>query len=134
MHDHDTIPIPPVPPVPSRGQICEGLQALAAYLDEHPGVPVTAFGCQITEFTQGGDDAAGIAEVDRIAAILGVPAAYQTAGGGHYQASRMFGPVRYRITHITAAARAAHDDWSSYYGSVKTNDALDSLAAAPTAA
>jgi hypothetical protein len=134
MRHHDTIATAPVPPVPARSQIGEGLRALAAYLDEHPGVPVTVYGCQITEFTQAGDDAAGIAQVDRVAAILGVPATYQTAGGGHYQASRMFGPLRYRITHISAAARASHDAWASYYGSVTTDEALDTRAAAPTAA
>ena len=30
----------------------------------------------------------------------------------------MFGPVGYRIAHISTAARAAHDAWASYYGLV----------------
>lgn len=97
-------------------------------------MPVTARGCQITEFTQAGDDAAGISEVDRVAAILGVPATHQTRDRGHYQASRMFGPVCYRITYISTAARAAHDAWTSYYGSVTTNDGPDTSEAAPIAA
>ena len=46
----------------------------------------------------------------------------------------MFGPVGYRIAHISTAARAAHDAWASYYGSVTTDDAPDIPAADPTAA
>lgn len=134
MLQDNTTQTAPVAPALGRDEICACLRALAAFLDEHPAAPASALACQITEFAQAADDAAGTAEFDRIAAILGVPVSGESARGSRYQAARMFGPVRYRIVYVCAAARSAHDAWASYCGLVTTADDPDSLPTAPAVA
>jgi len=66
-------------------------------------------------------DAAGRAEVDRFAALLGVTPADDTASGGHYIAAKTFGRITYQYVHIPAC-RAVHEAWASYSSSVIPDD------------
>jgi hypothetical protein len=52
-----------------------------------------------------GSDSEIRAEVDDIASQIGTPIKDATASGGHYTASRAFGPVQYKAIAIPASAR-----------------------------
>lgn len=90
----------------TRAQITDGLRQLADYLDTHPGIPLSPYGWDLLVSTRCDNDTEGRAEIDRIAAILGVPADDDTASRGHYTAARSFGPVRYFAYHIPAYQKA----------------------------
>ena len=96
-----TFPNPVAP-----AQITDGLRQLADYLDAHPDIPLAPYGWDLLVSTHCDNDTEGRAEVDRIAAILGVPPDDDTADGGHYTAARSFGPVKYYAFHIPASHRA----------------------------
>ncbi len=102
----------------SRDQFIGGLRQLADYLDTHPAVPVALHGWDLLVSTHHDRDPDGIAEVDRIAALLGVPAEDEIADGGHYSAIKVFGPVTYRAFHIPARYRAVHRALMTYAYSV----------------
>jgi hypothetical protein len=104
--------------VPARARVTDGLRQAADYLDQHPDVPVSEHGWTLLSFPAPGDDDAGRAEVDRVAAVLGVTHVDDTADGGHYRAVRTFGPVTYKIVHIPARQQAAHRALMSYSGAV----------------
>ena len=80
-----------------RAALIDGLRALADYLESSPEVPAPIY-ATVHTFPPDGDWAAMRAEIDAIAAPLGV-AAHRTAGG-HYVATRSFGPVEYRAVAI----------------------------------
>jgi hypothetical protein len=80
-----------------RAALIGGLRALADYLESNPEVPAPIYSTVHT-FPPDSDWAAMRAEIDAIAAPLGV-IAYRTAGG-HYLATRAFGPVEYRAVAI----------------------------------
>jgi hypothetical protein len=91
----------------TRGQITTGLRQLADYLDAHPAIPVAPYGWDLIVSTHCDNDPEGMAEVDRIAAILGVQPEDDTPDGGHYTARKVFGPIAYYAFHIPASHRAA---------------------------
>jgi len=80
-----------------RAALISGLRGLADYLESSPEVPAPIYS-DILTFPPNGDWAGMRAEIDAIAASLGVPA--RLAGGGHYVAARHFGPVEYRAVAI----------------------------------
>ncbi|GAA4484442.1 hypothetical protein GCM10023191_007610 [Actinoallomurus oryzae] len=100
-----------------RTEFIVGLQALADYLDTNPAVPVPEFSIEVLVHARGTDEVAS-AEVDRVAALLGVAVRDDTARGGHYKAIRTFGPVEYRCLAIPAAVMAVHRAGQSYAESV----------------
>jgi hypothetical protein len=97
-----------------RAKVISGLRQLADWLDAHPGVPVCPFGWDLSIYPQHADDAARAAEVDRIAAILGVEVTDETQHGGHYIASRSFGLITYEAVYIPRTRRAASAALMSY--------------------
>jgi hypothetical protein len=99
-----------------RAKVIGGLRQLADWLDAHPGVPVCPFGWDLSIYPQHEDDAARAAEVDRIAAILGVDVTDQTPKGGHYIASRTFGLITYEAVHIPRRRRDSCAALMSYSG------------------
>jgi hypothetical protein len=111
---------------PERAKVTEGLRQLADYLDANPGVPVSEYThCDLLAFTSHDySDAASRAEVDRIAALLGAPVRDETGRGGHYKATRSFGPISYSMIHIPAEHRAAHAALMSYSGCVTPDSTL----------
>jgi hypothetical protein len=80
-----------------RTALIGGLRALADYLESNPEVPAPIY-ATVHAFPTDGDWAVMRAEIDAIAAPLGV-IAHRTAGG-HYVAARSFGPVEYRAVVI----------------------------------
>ena len=82
-----------------RAQVIAGLRQLAAYLEQHPDMPVCPFGWDLNVYPRQPTEAQNRAEVDRIAAILGVTPADQISAGGHYAAARTFGRVTYQVTY-----------------------------------
>ena len=80
-----------------RAALIGGLRALADYLESNPEVPTPIYSTVHT-FPPDGDWAVMRAEIDAIATPLGV-IAYRSAGG-HYVATRSFGPVEYRAVAI----------------------------------
>jgi hypothetical protein len=105
-----------------RAKVIGGLRQLADWLDGHPGVPVCPFGWDLSIYPQFADDADRAAEVDRIAAILGVDVDDQTGQGGHYIASRSFGLITYEAVYIPRARRAASAALMSYHDCVNPAD------------
>jgi hypothetical protein len=105
-----------------RAKVIGGLRQLADWLDAHPDVPVCPFGWDLSIYPQHADDADRAAEVDRIAAILGVDVTDETQRGGHYIASRSFGLITYEAVYIPRARRAASAALMSYHDCVTPDD------------
>ena len=108
----------------ARTQVISGLRQLADYLDNHPDVPVCEFGWDILTFPREDTEVAGRAEVDRVAAILGVHPDDEIADHGHYTARNTFARITYEIIHITDRRRAAHQALMSYADAVTPDDTL----------
>jgi hypothetical protein len=80
-----------------RTALISGLRALADYLDSDPEVPAP-FHTDMLTFPPDNDWQAMCTEIDTIAARLGVTG--RKTAGGHYVASRSFGPIEYRAVAI----------------------------------
>ena len=103
-----------------RARFTRSLRDLADYLDHHPAVPVPAFGATVTMYATPGDDSR--AQVNRIAALLDTGIRDETASGGHYWATRSFGPIGYEIAALAdlvsltrpapACYQAVPDTWT----------------------
>jgi hypothetical protein len=81
-------------------------------------VPVAPYGWDVSTYPHQDDPQASRAEVDRIAAVLGVPVTDRTDRAGHYMVERSFGLITYRAVHIPARNRAAYEAHESYWGCV----------------
>lgn len=104
-----------------RQAVIDGLRELADFLAEHPDVPVGTNA--IVDFFPRGTDEEGRAEIDRIAAVLGVtPTANDE--GTHYQALRRFGSVTYKAIAITADSMRRWYAERSYSGAVQPDEAV----------
>src|SRR3954454_10148787 len=101
----------------TRTDFVAGLHALADFIDTNPDLPVPPFQTDIPIHIRGSDEEQRT-EVDRLAALLEVSAVDETDTGGHYTATRAFGPVEYRCVAVPSAARAAFDAVMSYADSV----------------
>ncbi|MEV4371315.1 hypothetical protein AB0J71_29880 [Nonomuraea sp. NPDC049637] len=103
-------------PEARRGQLIADLHGLADYLDRHPEVPIPRYGPVRVSVhpiydTEATTEAEAIAEVERIAGLLGVPLRVEN---GHHIACANFGAVSYEAVLITQAAmdrRAAQDSY-----------------------
>jgi hypothetical protein len=80
-----------------RAKLISGFRALADYLESNPGVPAPSYS-DVLAFPPDGDCAGMRAEIDAIAERIGVEA--RETAGGHYVATRSFGPVEYRAVAI----------------------------------
>jgi len=80
-----------------RAAVISGLRGLADYLELTPEMPAPAYPVIYT-FPSSGEWAVMRAEIDAAAALLGVTAT--VTNGGHYVATRSFGPVEYRAVAI----------------------------------
>ncbi|MEU4292083.1 hypothetical protein AB0E63_27990 [Kribbella sp. NPDC026596] len=105
-----------------RAAMIRGLFELAAWVADHPEMPLPYLTGGM--FPGGVDFAAEAAEVDRIAAALGAPAGFR-AGGGHYQAERMFGPVRVYALATTREYDAAYRAHMSYADNVQPHESTE---------
>jgi hypothetical protein len=105
----------------TRGKVLTGLRQLADWLEAHPDIPAARWGWDLhvcVDDPRARDEATGRAEVDRIAAVLGVSVDDRTARGGHYTASRTFGLITYQVAHISERHMADYAALMSYSGSV----------------
>jgi hypothetical protein len=75
-----------------RAALISGFRGLADYLESNPQVPAPTYPIVYT-FPPRGEWPEMRAAIDATAARLGVTA--RLAGGGHYVATRWFGPVEY---------------------------------------
>jgi hypothetical protein len=99
-----------------RQAVIDGLRELADFLTEHPDVPVGNTWSLM--YHARGTDEEKRAEVDRVAAILGI------AGGtpndpDHYEAVRKFGAISYEALAITDEHMRRYRAASSYDGAVE---------------
>ena len=101
----------------TRKTFITGLRDLADYLDQHPAVPVPAYGTEVYLSARSTDDG-GCAQVSQFARQLGITAPKTISYSGHYEAARQFGPVGYRMIAISEHAMARHRAADTYYGFV----------------
>ena len=99
-----------------REAVIDGLRALADFLTGHPDMPVPEFPKLV--YLPLGTDEEGWAEVDRVAAILGVTPTSK-AGGSHYVAARMFGPLQFEVAAVAAEQMRRHEAGATYLGAVQ---------------
>jgi len=90
-----------------RSAFIGGLRALADYLESSPGVPAPIYSDVFT-FPPDGDWAVMRAGIDAIAARLDVIA--RETVGGHYVATRSFGPVEYRAVAIPPKSDSGNEE------------------------
>jgi hypothetical protein len=100
----------------AREAFITGLRNLADFLDAHWDVPVPRYGTRIQLHAERDDD--GRTEVDQFARQLGTFADDQLTRHGHYEAGKKFGPIDYRMIHITEAAMDKWHATTSYDGAV----------------
>lgn len=100
-----------------RPGVIRGLRELAAMLESCPDIPAP-YTVNVLVFLPDGTDSAIFAEVNRVAALLGVPVQDDTVQHAHYTASKSFGPVSYRAIAIPSRTRAYHEAQNSYAGNV----------------
>jgi hypothetical protein len=103
----------------TRTKVITGLRQLADYLDTHPDLPVARYGWDCHVYTDQTSDTDARAEVDTIAAVLGVNVDDRTSQRGHYTAARTFGLVTYEAVHVPAQRMADHNALMSYSGCVQ---------------
>jgi hypothetical protein len=85
-----------------RSRFIAGLRALAEYLEARPDVPAPWNGTCIHVFPPRGSSEEQRAEIDIIAAFINAEPCETV--GGHYVASRFFGPIEYRAVAIDRTA------------------------------
>jgi hypothetical protein len=98
------------PDIGRHAAAIKGMANLSAFLQTHPALPLAAdwSGDPFTVFVLGGTDEQNRAEVDRIAAILGVPAEWMRGSRRHYSAVRRFGGgITYRALAIDSSYKTA---------------------------
>lgn len=87
-----------------RERLIAGLRELADFLAQNPQIPAPRY-TDLLVFPARRTIAEMFAEIDVIAGQIGVTASRNDTPGGHYIASRGFGPVQYRAVAIPSAAR-----------------------------
>jgi len=101
----------------TRAAFIAGLRELASYLEEHPAVPVAPTGLRVTICAIADTHEAERAQVDAFAAVAGAKIT-RDGSDGYYTASRMFGPIEYESTAISAQRTAEYSAEQSYRGCV----------------
>lgn len=105
-------------PTDRRQAIIDGLRELADALAEHPELPMPKYP-GFTIYPEGSDEEAR-AEVDRLAAVLGVTPT-KSRRGTHYWADRKFGAIEYRVLAIADEDMKRHAAQTSYTDNVQVD-------------
>src|SRR5260370_33824272 len=84
----------------ARIQVIDGLRELADCLDHHPDAPVPEFGWDLNIYPLDPTDAARRADVDSVAAVLGVSPADRTDDGGPYSVAKSFARTTYPVDSV----------------------------------
>lgn len=103
----------------ARHQTITGLRALADFLEANPAVPIKEYGGDYNVYTRTGDDAAAVAAVDQVAALLNTEVTDDRPRDGHYIASKTFGRITYQIVHIPARQMDEHHAHNSYRDNIR---------------
>ncbi len=105
-------------PIPHtrRAQVIADLRRFADYLERHADMPVPRLGTVRMAVhplydTDASTEAEAIAEIERVADLLGVPV---TVSHGHHTAQLEFGTVSYELTVVTQVAHARSEALRSY--------------------
>ena len=107
-----------------RAALVRGLFELAAWVADHPGLPVPSVNASV--YTGSGGWDAKCRVVDAVAAALGATAGPAPGRAGtRYGVATSFGPVRLYAVAITDAEHAAYDVAGSYIGAVSSDDGSD---------
>jgi hypothetical protein len=101
-----------------RQSVIDGLRELADFLTDHPDVPVSFSSINTISYLPHGTDEEERAEVDRVAAVLGVTAG-SPGSPDHYSAVRQFGGIAYETVAISAAHMDRHYAAQTYANSVE---------------
>jgi len=101
----------------TRQAFISGLRELANYLDQHPAVPVPAYGTEIY-MTADRSDNGGCGQVNEFACQLGITAPVSVSESGYCEAVVFFGPVGYRMSAVSQRAMALYQAADSYHGCV----------------
>jgi hypothetical protein len=99
-----------------RAELIRGLFELAAWVADHPELPLPYVDAGMFPREESFSDSA--ATVDRVAEALSVTAGLR-ANGGQYHAERDFGPVRVYAMVSTPEHAAAYDAHMSYRNNVQ---------------
>jgi hypothetical protein len=106
-----------------RAELIRGLFELAAFVADHPELPLPDVNAGIFPREESFSDE--VAGVDRVAEALGVTAGLR-ANGGQYYAGRSFGTVRVYAMTSTPEHAAAYDAHMSYQNNVQPADSVAS--------
>jgi hypothetical protein len=104
-----------------RAELIRGLFELAAFVADHPEVPVP--GVQASVYTGTGGWRAKCAVVDQLADAIGM-SAVDDPEKGLYQVETRFGSVRLYSTAFTTQSMAEFDAVQSYSGRVQPAEAV----------
>ena len=97
-----------------RAQLVAGLRELARFYVDHPEAPIPRFP-DFAHCVNADNDEAGSAEVEAIAAALGV----EVEHGAHVRARRQFGAIAFNAYYVPSEVARRHAANSSYYGAVE---------------
>jgi hypothetical protein len=102
---------------PDRAALIRGLFELAAWVADHPDVPVPSVTASVYTGRDGWESQCRV--VDQVAAALGLSAGPQPGRAGtRYQVETTFGRIRIYSTAITDDEFAAYHAADSYLGAV----------------
>lgn len=90
----------------TRDEILDGLTGLVEALRADPRIPVSESGARVTYSVLNTDDDTGLAELHRIAGVLGVEVT--ASGPDHYYAVKQFGAVDYEAHYVAAREMAEY--------------------------
>jgi len=102
-----------------RAELIADLRRLADWLEANPEVPVGPYPyVELAHYPDREGDGASFAEVDRIAALIGVEV--EVSGReGHRSARKVLGRASYRAVAVPDRAMAEHEALQSYRGLVE---------------
>ncbi|WP_211719528.1 hypothetical protein [Nocardiopsis sp. MG754419] len=100
-----------------RARIIADMRALATFLEEHPGLPISAHtSVEVSYFPRTSIDEDAFEEVVEAASWLGRIPAWE---GEHYVVEHHHGAGRYRVVAIPELVRARYRAWLTYTGHVR---------------
>jgi hypothetical protein len=92
-------------PAEVRAERIASMRKLLSFLVRNPDLPLPSFAFE--HCVAGGDDETGVAELQRIAKILGTEV---KQSGEHYDVAREFGRARYRAFYVGRTEMKRYND------------------------
>ncbi|GAA1115424.1 hypothetical protein NE857_26040 [Nocardiopsis exhalans] len=100
-----------------RARIIADMRALADFLEEHPGLPISPHtSVEVSYFPRTNIDEAAFEEVAEAASRVGRIPAWE---GEHYVVEHRHGAGRYRVVAIPEQVRSRYRAWLTYTGHVR---------------